>query len=405
LFQAQRSRGGVISKAVAVATAQALIKRHPELNLNHINIEESSWAKSLFKRMGFRRRLATTGKVSIPEELKKEIEESYLYSIVKKIEENQIPLSLVINLDQTPTKFVPGCNKTMAEKGSKTVSIAGSTDKRMITATFAITLSGDFLPIQLIYGGKTSKSIPAVAFPPEFLLSANEKHYSNEKESLNMLEKIIIPFVEKERRSLDLHICYPALLIMDVFKGQMTELVQDVLRENNIFLVKVPANLTYLFQPLDVQGGPNGYVKRMMKNKFTLWYADQITRALDDGNELNNINVSMKLSVVKPLHAKWIIEMYDHMTSTAGKAVCLKAWEVTGISAAVKKGLGELANIDPFNDIDPLLACDSFENEDRLENSLERDMYIHENNLDSDSDYEDDVGNIFSILEDDMADS
>ena len=198
MFQAQRSRGGVISKGVAVATAQALIKRHPELNLYHINIEESSWSKSLFKRMGFRRRLATTGKVSISEELKKEIEESYLYFIVKKIEENQIPHTLVINLDQTPSKFVPGCNKTLAEKGSKTVSIAGSTDKRTITATFAITLSGNFLPIQLIYCGKTSKSIPAVAFPPEFVLSANEKHYSNEKESLNMLEKIIIPFAEKE---------------------------------------------------------------------------------------------------------------------------------------------------------------------------------------------------------------
>ena len=148
-------------------------------------------------------------------------------------------------------------------------------------------------------GGKTSKSIPAVAFPPEFVLSANEKHYSNEKEYLNMLEKIIIPFVEKERRSLDLDSCHPPLLIMDVFKGQMTELVQGVLKENNIFLVKVPASLTYLFQPLDVQG-PNGYVKRMMKNKFTLWYADQITRGLDEGKDLNNIEVSLKLSVVKP---------------------------------------------------------------------------------------------------------
>ena len=274
----------------------------------------------------------------------------------------------------------------------------------MITATFAITLSGNFLPIQLIYGGKTSKSIPAVAFPPEFLLSANEKHYSNEKESLKMLKKIIIPFVEKERRSLDLDSCHPALLIMDVFKGQMTELVMEVLKENNIFLEKVPANLTYLFQPLDVQGGPNGYVKRMMKNKFTLWYADQISRALDKGRDLNNIEVSLKLSVVKPLHAKWIIEMYDHMTSAAGKAVCLKAWEVTGILGAVKKGLKELAHIDPFNDIDPLASV-SFENEDPLENPLERDMYIHEDDpVDSESDYEDDDGNIFGILEDDMAD-
>ena len=45
----------------------------------------------------------------------------------------------------------------------------------MITATFSITLTGEFLPIQLIYGGKTKKSIPSVSFPSDFVMSANEK--------------------------------------------------------------------------------------------------------------------------------------------------------------------------------------------------------------------------------------
>ena len=80
---------------------------------------------------------------------------------------------------------------------------------------------------------------------------------------------------------------------MDVFKGQITDAVKAVLKENGILLEKVPANLTYLFQPLDV----HGYVKRMTKNKFTLWYADQINRALDDGKILENIEVSLKLSI------------------------------------------------------------------------------------------------------------
>ena len=64
---------------------------------------------------------------------------------------------MITNIDQTPSKFVSGCNKTLAKKGCKSVLIAGSPDKRMITATFSITLTGDFLPIQLIYGGKTKK--------------------------------------------------------------------------------------------------------------------------------------------------------------------------------------------------------------------------------------------------------
>ena len=81
----------------------------------------------------------------------------------------------------------------MAPKGSKTVPIKGSTEKRMITATLTITLTiildGHFLPVQLIYGGKTSKSLPWVNFPNSFSFSANPKHYSNEQESIKGLGK------------------------------------------------------------------------------------------------------------------------------------------------------------------------------------------------------------------------
>ena len=147
--------------------------------------------------------------------------------------------------------------------------------------------------------------------PDSFLVPINKKHYSNEKESLKMLEHIIIPYVKKERQNLSLDPQYPALLIMDVFKGRMREQVKDLLNENNIKLQKVPANLTYLFQPLDIQGGPNGHAKRFMKKKFTLWYADQVKSELDRGKKIEEIEISMKLSILKPLHAKWLIDLYN----------------------------------------------------------------------------------------------
>ena len=374
--------------------------------MEHLSIEDSSWSKSLFKRMGYVRRLATTGKVEISEKLKAEIETAYLYGIVQKINEHKIPSSMVINLDQTPSKFVPGCNKTLAKKGCKSVPIAGSTDKRMITATFSITLTGEFLPIQLIYGGKTTKSIPAVSFPSDFVISVNKKHYSNEKEALNMLENIIIPYVEQQRVSLNLAFDHPALIIMDVFKGQMTCAVRELLNENHILLEKVPANLTYLFQPLDMQGGPNGYVKRFMKKKFTLWYSDQVIRALDEGKDIKDVEISLKLSIVKPLHAKWLIEMYNHMTSSEGRDVCLKGWKVAGILDAAEKGLEELPNLDPFHDIDPLATSDSLEEVDGNESETERSMYISPSvdEDDEDSEYEDEDGNIFDVFDEESDD-
>ena len=141
---------------------------------------------------------------------------------------------------------------------------------------------GKFLPMQIIYGGKTSKSIPPVSFSDSFLLSANEK------EPLKMLEHIIIPYVKKQHQNLIFDTQYPALLIMDVFNpdDETGWIRLNLLNENNIKLQKVPANLSYLFQQLDVQGSPNGHAKRFMKNKFTLWYDDQVKSELDEGKKI-----------------------------------------------------------------------------------------------------------------------
>lgn len=65
-----------------------------------------------------------------------------------------IPAELIINWDQTGIKFVPVSCWTHEKKGSTQVEIAGVEDKRQITATFVGTMSGQFLPAQIIYGGK-----------------------------------------------------------------------------------------------------------------------------------------------------------------------------------------------------------------------------------------------------------
>ena len=56
----------------------------------------------------------------------------------------------------------------MTEKGSNDVTVEGSNDKRCITGTFIISAEGEFLPIHLIYVGKTVQSLPRYKFPKEF---------------------------------------------------------------------------------------------------------------------------------------------------------------------------------------------------------------------------------------------
>ena len=87
--------------------------------MDHIGVENSGWKQSLFRRIEFVRQFGTTGKVEIPKSLRKQTEKPYLHAIKRKIEDNKIPHSLVLNLDQTLSIYVPNCNKTMVLKGAK----------------------------------------------------------------------------------------------------------------------------------------------------------------------------------------------------------------------------------------------------------------------------------------------
>lgn len=68
----------------------------------------------------------------------------------------------------------------------------------------------------------------------------------------------------------------PALLIINVFSGQMTDPVIKMLREKRIKIFRVPANMTNLFK---TQGfAVNGSAKAYMKRMFTEWYNTYISR-------------------------------------------------------------------------------------------------------------------------------
>ena len=118
-----------------------------------------------------------------------------------------------------------------------------------------------------------------------------------------------------------------------------------------------------------------------------------------------DFDISLKLSVVKLLHAKWLIEMYSHMTSSEGRDVCLKGQKVASILDATEKGLDGLKNLDLSCDIDPLATSDSLEEVDGNESETERDMYISPFVDDNEkSECEDEDGNIFDVFNEESDD-
>ena len=91
---------------------------------------------------------------------------------------------------------------TFDAKGAKTVPIKGIDDKRQITATFTVSMTGKFLPTQLIYEGKTPRCLPRFDFPADFNVTFSDNHWSNTEKSNKLFEKIIFSFLRQAKVSL-----------------------------------------------------------------------------------------------------------------------------------------------------------------------------------------------------------
>ena len=50
--------------------------------------------------------------------------------------------------------------------------------------------------------------------------------------------------------------------------------------------------------------------KPLKRSKFQSWYSDQVSKQVDGGKQPEDIEVDMKLSVMKLLSARWIISAY-----------------------------------------------------------------------------------------------
>ena len=259
----------------------------------------------------------------------------------------------MINSDQTPSKYVQVGRFTMVPKGAKKVGVAGIADKRNIMLTLTVTMDGKALPFQAIYKGKTKQSLPKVTFTTGFSLSANTKHHSNTEEVLKHLIEIVIPYVEAERKKTGNPDQF-ALLIWDVFRGQKTDAVTSLLSENKIVHEYVPNNMTADFKVLDLT--VNKPVKGFMMDKFNKWFEETLRKELDAGKSLDEISVKFKLTTMKPLNAKKVIDVFNQLSSFERKKVILAGWKASGISDALERGLAGFSGsfVDAYYEIDPL---------------------------------------------------
>ena len=187
-------------------------------------------------------------------------------------------IEFVLNLDQTPLSYVSPGKYIFDLKGSKTFPIKSVNDKRQITATFSVTASGSFLTIQLIYSGKTKRSIPKHEFPSYFDVIFNPYLWFSYEKCARLFEKIIFSYLKVKKEELSYPKEQNSLIVMDTFKGQDNFEIKALCLKNDCVLVIVPQNLTNKFQLLDIS--VNQKAKNFISHKLSTRYADRISEEI-----------------------------------------------------------------------------------------------------------------------------
>ena len=102
---------------------------------------------------------------------------------------------------------------------------------------------------------------------------------------------------------------------------------ENVCTENNCDVVIVPSNLTNKFQPLDLSDNYSFH-------KYNDWFANQIFTQLQNGKDPTDVKISSKLSDLKPIHARWIVDWYNHVIKEKERIV--RVFNSAGLSETVQ---------------------------------------------------------------------
>ena len=162
-------------------------------------------------------------------------------------------------------------------------------------------MTGEFLPPQMLYAGKTNRCHPAVEF--RWDVHHTENHWSNAASMNRHVDTIVIPFMERTRILLGLPNEQKGLAIFDVFRAHQDKTMLDKLHTNNIKCVFVPACCTDRLQPLDLS--VNKDYKDELKGCFQQWYSNEVTNQISAVEDIegevdfSKIHVDFRTSQMK----------------------------------------------------------------------------------------------------------
>ena len=67
---------------------------------------------------------------------------------------------------------------------------------------------------------------------------------------------------------------------------------------------------------------------------YSDWFLNEVATQLNRGVNLIEVKITSKLSDLKPLHASWIVDLYEHLKKETGMTI--KGFDFAGITEKIE---------------------------------------------------------------------
>ncbi|KAM7298529.1 pogo transposable element with KRAB domain [Ixodes scapularis] len=231
------------------------------------------WLQRFMKRFGFSLRRQTSVCQKLPSDFEQKLIEFQRYVIAKRKEKGYL-LGQIGNADQTPVYFDMPVAYTVNEKGAKEVK---------------------------------------EVFPKNIIVRVNEKGWMNSA----MVEEWVKLVWQRRPGAL---LCRDSLLVLDSYRGHLTDSVKTVLSRGGTDLAVIPGGMTSQLQPLDVS------INKPFKDRLRKFYTDWLT---EQEHELTPAGRIKRASLGQV--ASWIAAAWDDIPSE----LIVKSFQKCSISNAL----------------------------------------------------------------------
>lgn len=218
------------------------------------------WCERFMRRVG----LSLRRRTSICQKLPSDFEQKLLNfqrHVIQLRKKSIYDFKHIGNADETPVFFDMPRNYTVNMKGAKEVKImSAGYEKQRVTVMLCITADGNKLPPYLILNRKT---IPKnEVFPKDVVVRAQKNGWMT-----NELMEDWVKIIWNKRPGA---LRNPSsILILDAFRGHLTDNIKSNLAHKNTDLVIIPGGMTSQLQPLDVS--INKPFKDYLKKEYESW--------------------------------------------------------------------------------------------------------------------------------------